>query len=53
MDFSSVDRTYAHARGHFRLVVPEHFNFAFDVLDARAADEARTAVIAGAMMSVP
>lgn len=45
-DFSSLDRAYDAARQSFRLEIPEHFNFAFDVIDARAAQADRTAVIA-------
>ncbi len=46
MDFSSVDRTYADACRNFHPVVPEGFNFAFDVVDDWAARDDRTAVIA-------
>lgn len=46
MDFSSVDRTYAQARRSFRLTIPENFNFGFDVIDAWAARDDRTAIIA-------
>ncbi|MBR2688265.1 MAG: AMP-binding protein [Aquamicrobium sp.] len=46
MDFSTVDRTYARARAGFRLEIPEHFNFAFDVIDDWSKRDDRTAVIA-------
>ena len=46
MDFSTVDRTYAHARENFRLAIPESFNFAFDVIDDWARRDDHTAVIA-------
>lgn len=46
MDFSTVDRSYAKARAEFRLPAPEHFNFAFDVIDDWAQRDDRTAVIA-------
>ena len=46
MDFSTVDRTYAHARKNFRLAIPESFNFAFDVIDDWARRDDHTAVIA-------
>lgn len=46
MDFSSVDRNYAHARKTFRLETPHDFNFAFDIVDDRAARDDGTAVIA-------
>ena len=46
MDLSHVERAYARARSTFRLDVPEDFNFAFDVIDHRAARDDHTAVIA-------
>jgi acetyl-CoA synthetase len=46
MDFSAVDRTYAHARKNFRLAIPDDFNFAFDIIDDWAKRDDHTAVIA-------
>lgn len=46
MDFSTVDRNYAHARKHFRLEMPERFNFAFDIIDGWAQRDDHTAIIA-------
>lgn len=46
MDFQTVDRTYAAAAAGFRLRIPEHFNFAFDVIDDWGARDDHTAVIA-------
>jgi fatty-acyl-CoA synthase len=44
--FDHVDRRYDRAVRDFRLEIPEHFNFAFDVLDARAREADKTAILA-------
>ena len=47
LDFSSIRRDYSHAREHYSLAVPENFNFAFDVIDAKAAESPdQTAIVA-------
>lgn len=44
-DFSDADRSYEAARKVFRQDVPADFNFAFDVIDDRAANADKTALI--------
>ena len=44
-DFSNVDRSYEAARLSFRQTIPDDFNFAFDVIDDRAAKADKTALI--------
>lgn len=46
LNFDHVDRRYESARAHFDLEIPAHFNFAFDVLDARAREADKDALIA-------
>ena len=46
IDIDGFERDYDTARRNFRLEIPEHFNFAFDVLDERARRADKTAVIA-------
>ncbi|MEP3231319.1 MAG: AMP-binding protein [Hyphomicrobiales bacterium] len=46
MDFSTFDRSYENARENYSLDIPEHFNFAFDVLDKRAKEADKAALIA-------
>ena len=46
LSFDHVDRTYDVARKTYDLAIPEHFNFAFDVLDKRAQDADKDALIA-------
>ena len=46
MDFDTVNRDYAHARQHFSLSIPEHYNFAYDVIDRLAVESDGTAIIA-------
>ena len=46
MDFSSVERDYGKARANYALAMPEHFNFAFDVIDDWATRDDHTAIIA-------
>ena len=46
MNFDAVNREYSHAREHFALSTPEHYNFAFDVIDRLASENDGTAVIA-------
>ncbi|MGB1298873.1 MAG: AMP-binding protein, partial [Psychrobium sp.] len=36
LDFSHIRRDYAHARENYSLDVPENFNFAYDIIDAKA-----------------
>ena len=43
--FDHVDRNYASASKNYQPRVPEHFNFAFDVIDARARAADKTALI--------
>ncbi len=44
--FDQIDRRYAVAKDSYRLEVPEHFNFAFDVIDVRAKEADKTAILA-------
>ena len=44
-DFSGVNRNYEAARVSFRQETPTDFNFAFDVIDDRAAKADKTALI--------
>ncbi len=44
--FMRVPRSYAEARRDYRCEIPEHFNFGFDVIDRRAREADKTAVIA-------
>lgn len=44
--FDHIDRSYEVARQSYHLDIPEHFNFAFDVLDVRAAQADKDALIA-------
>lgn len=44
--FDHVDRNYERARQAYEPEVPEHFNFAFDVLDARAREADKAALLA-------
>ena len=37
LDFSGIRRDYEHAREHYSLDVPDQFNFAFDIVDAKTA----------------
>jgi len=47
LDFSDIRRDYEHARENYSLVVPEQFNFAFDVIDAKTAvAPEQTAIVA-------
>ncbi|MFK7963815.1 MAG: acyl-CoA synthetase [Burkholderiaceae bacterium] len=46
MNFDAVNREYSHAREHFTLSMPEHYNFAYDVIDRIASESDGTAVIA-------
>lgn len=46
IDFTGVDRDYATASKAWRLEIPPHVNFAFDVIDARARARDKTALIA-------
>ncbi len=45
-DFDAVERDYAHAREHFQLSIPTHFNFAYDVIDHWANHADQTAIVA-------
>jgi len=44
-DFSGVDRSYEAAKADYRQDIPADFNFAFDVIDDRAAVANKTALI--------
>ena len=44
-DFDAIDRDYHRARKAFRLQIPEYFNFAHDIVDARAAHADSTAIV--------
>lgn len=44
--FDHIDRDYETARASYRPQIPEHFNFAFDVLDVRAREADKTALLA-------
>ena len=44
-DFSGIDRTYETARSEFNQAIPGDFNFAFDVIDDRALNADKTALI--------
>lgn len=45
-EFERVDRDYGSARETFEVKIPDHFNFAFDILDERARLRDKTAVLA-------
>ena len=45
-DFSAVTRDYADAKQNYKLDIPETFNFAYDVIDAWAQKNDKTALIA-------
>ncbi|MBL4890994.1 MAG: AMP-binding protein [Rhizobiaceae bacterium] len=45
-DFGKIDRTYVEARKNFKQVIPDQFNFAFDVIDVHASKADKTAIIA-------
>lgn len=44
--FDHIDRSYEAARRNFKIDIPETFNFAFDVLDARAKEADKDALLA-------
>ncbi|MEM6463647.1 MAG: AMP-binding protein [Pseudomonadota bacterium] len=44
--FDHIDRNYEVARERYKHEIPEHFNFAFDVLDVRAKEADRIALLA-------
>lgn len=44
--FDHIDRTYETAQLSYKADIPEHFNFAFDVLDARARNADKDALLA-------
>ncbi len=44
--FDQIDRRYAVARETYRPEIPEQFNFAFDVIDVRAREADKTAILA-------
>ncbi len=44
--FDHIDRSYEAARSNFKVDIPESFNFAFDVLDARAREADKDALLA-------
>lgn len=46
INFDNVDRTYEAARKTYELDIPEHFNFAFDVIDVRAKEADKDALLA-------
>jgi len=46
LDFSAIDRTYETARKTYKLEIPAEFNFAFDVIDVRARDKDKPALLA-------
>jgi acetyl-CoA synthetase len=46
LNVQNEDRDYLRARKAFRLDIPEFFNFAHDVIDRRAAENDKTALIA-------
>ena len=44
-NFSGIDRTYETARSEFNQAIPGDFNFAFDVIDDRALNADKAALI--------
>ena len=46
MNFDHIERAYEVARGAYALDIPEHFNFAFDILDKRAQEADKNALLA-------
>lgn len=44
--FDHIDRTYEVARQNYRVEIPEHFNFAYDILDARGREADKNALLA-------
>ena len=46
LEFDHVARDYAHAAMSYRAEIPDRFNFAYDVIDARARTRDKTALIA-------
>lgn len=44
--FDQLNRDYEHAKAHYAPEIPEHFNFAFDILDMRAREADKDALIA-------
>ena len=46
ISLDEFERDYASARDTYTLDIPDHFNFAFDVLDARARDADKDALLA-------
>ena len=44
--FDHIDRGYEAARENYKPEIPEHFNFAFDVLDVRAREADKDALLA-------
>jgi len=46
IDFSHIERNYDLAKTSYSLPIPEEFNFAYDVIDRRAAEADKTALIA-------
>lgn len=46
LNFDHIDRTYDVARAQYVPDIPAHFNFAFDVLDVRAREADKDALIA-------
>ena len=45
IDFSQVNRAYDDARSSFSIDIPESFNFAYDVVDVRARQANKEALI--------
>ena len=46
MDLQQQNRDYQTAKSEYTLQIPDNFNFAFDVIDRRAAERDDVAVIA-------
>ncbi|MFK7752341.1 MAG: acyl-CoA synthetase, partial [Sedimentitalea sp.] len=46
MNFDHIERDYNAARDSYKLDIPAHFNFAFDILDKRAKDADKAALLA-------
>lgn len=46
INFDHMSRDYETARATYQPEIPEHFNFAFDVLDVRAREADKTALLA-------
>lgn len=44
--FNHINRDYENARVNYTMNIPEHFNFAFDVLDVRAREADKAALLA-------